>query len=236
MRCFTLLFSAMLVGIAAQPMMASEHESASTVPATVEGMPLLFVEDFEQGAERWEQTDSEAWKIIDENGNHVYALHQQSEYDPPVRSPHNIAMIKNFYVSDFVLDAEMKVTKEWYNHIDLCLFFGYQAPDQFYYVHIAPAPNTDPHANSIFLVNGEPRTSIAEERNDGTEWQEDTYHHVRIVRKTDEGLIEVYFDDMSEPIMVTHDDTFAKGQVGIGSFDDTGNFDNIRLWGRVAQK
>ena len=33
--------------------------------------------------------------------------------------------------------------------------------------------------------------------------------------------------------LFAEDKHFAWGQVGIGSFDDTGNFDDVRLWGRL---
>jgi hypothetical protein len=42
----------------------------------------------------------------------------------------------------------------------------------------------------------------------------------------------VYFDDMQKPAMTATDTTFVSGQVGVGSFDDTGNFDDLFLFGR----
>ena len=163
-----------------------------------------------------------------ENGNQVYSLHDKSQYKPPVRSPLNIARAEGVKVSDFVLQARMKQTGKEYGHRDMCLFFGYQDPSHFYYVHIAT--KADAHANSIFLVNGEPRVSIAQERTDGTDWKTG-YHDVRIVRDVSAGTIEVFFDDMDTPIMRTVDKTFGAGEVGFGSFDDTGNIDNVILWG-----
>ena len=52
----------------------------------------------------------------------------------------------------------------------------------------------------------------------------------------DSGEIAVYFDDMDRPVMTAIDKTFAWGQVGIGSFDDTGNFDDVRVYGVKAKK
>jgi hypothetical protein len=43
--------------------------------------------------------------------------------------------------------------------------------------------------------------------------------------------IEVYFDDFTKPIMTARDTTFPSGRSGIGSFDDTGDFDEVRLRG-----
>lgn len=217
----------------AMAVFGAESAKAGEVPAEVNGMPLVFSEDFESGSDRWIATDSKAWKVVEENGNRVFALHAQSDYEPPVRSPKNIARIKDLVVGDFVLEARMKQTGREYGHRDMCIFFGYQDPSHFYYVHLAT--KADAHANSIFLVNGEPRVSIAHERTDGTDWGAG-YHTIRIERDTKEGTIVVYYDDMTKPVMKTTDRTFLQGGIGFGSFDDTGNIDDVRIWGKAAEE
>ena len=37
---------------------------------------------------------------------------------------------------------------------------------------------------------------------------------------------------MSKPHMSLDDKTYGKGRIGIGSFDDMNDFDNIKLYGR----
>lgn len=196
-------------------------------------LPLVFSEDFESGPSRWRPTDPAAWKIETQNGNRVFSLFKASQYEPPVRSPLNIALAQDVCVSDFVLEAKLKSTTRDYNHRDLCLIFGWQDPSHFYYVHIAKA--ADPHANSIFIVNGEPRVSIAKERTEGTDWKNDYFHTVRITRDTRAGLIRVYFDDLTSPIMIAEDKTFPNGAIGLGAFDDTGQFDDVKVWGNKCQ-
>jgi hypothetical protein len=201
------------------------------IPKEQKGLPLVFTEDFEHGGDHWEFTDAAAWKVADENGNHALSLFAESKYEPKVRSPKNIAWIKDLNVSDFVLEARLKQTGREYGHRDLCLFFGHKDPTRFYYVHLAT--KADEHANSIFLVNDAPRVSIAQERTDGTQWGTD-YHHVRIERDTQSGTIVVFFDDMTKPVMKATDKTFTSGGIGLGSFDDVGNFDEVRVWGKKA--
>ncbi|MGY8719443.1 MAG: hypothetical protein ACKVI3_16865, partial [Verrucomicrobiia bacterium] len=48
------------------------------------------------------------------------------------------------------------------------------------------------------------------------------------------GTIEVYFNDMETPQMTAKDETFGTGRIGIGSFDDMNDFDDIRIYGRVG--
>ncbi|MBM4024771.1 MAG: DUF1080 domain-containing protein [Planctomycetes bacterium] len=192
-------------------------------------VPLVFFEDFESGAGRWVPTDPNAWKVVPRGNGHVYSQHRQSKYVPPVRSPVNLARIEDLSVSDFVVQARMEQTSREYGHRDMVILFGYQDPSHFYYVHIAT--KADAAANSIFIVNGAPRVSIARERTDGTDWSTG-FHDVRIVRDTASGAIEVFYDDMDKPIMRAVDKTFLRGGLGFGTFDDTGNLDDVMIWGR----
>ena len=193
-------------------------------------MPLVFEADFEDGSlDAWQATDPAAWRIEDGRGGKVLALYKQSSYTPEVRSPVNINLIEDVEVGSFVLELKMRSTTRDYGHRDMCLFFGHQDPSHFYYVHIAN--QSDAHANSIFIVNGEPRVSIAKTRTEGTKW-DDNWHTVRLVRDVEVGTIEVFFDDNAEPIMTAVDHTFQWGKIGVGSFDDTGQYDDICLKGR----
>lgn len=196
-------------------------------------LPLLINEDFEQGASRWQPTDERAWKVVQTAQGKVYNLFQQSQYKPPHRSPVNFALLKDVVVSDFVLEAHLQSTVKDYDHRSMVMVFGYQDPAHFYYVHFGK--KTDDHANQIFIVNGAPRTKISTKTTPGTAW-DDAWHRVKIVRGLAEGNIAIYFDDLEHPVMMATDKTFAWGQIGIGAFDDLGNFDDVTLRGVVTVK
>jgi len=192
--------------------------------------PLVYQDDFEQGAGKWEPTDPNNWRIEQTPMGKVYAqIAKQSKYQPPHRSPFNMALLKDVVVGDFVLEAKLKSTIPDYGHRDMCLFFGYQDPARFYYVHLGK--QTDDHANQIFIVNNAPRTKISTKTTPGTNWTDD-WHRVKIVRRVADGTIEVYFDDMTTPVMTAVDKTFTSGRIGIGSFDDTGMWDDVKLYGK----
>ena len=197
-------------------------------------LPLLLAEDFTGGAGRWEPTEADAWKIETVGGLPVYALGKpQKDYQPKVRSPLHYSLVKDLDVADFNLDVTLQSTVKDYGHRDLCLFLGWQDPEHFYYVHLAKA--ADPHAHSVFLVNGADRVSIATERTQGVEWG-DTAHRVRVRRDTESGAIDVFFDDLTKPIIKAVDKTFLHGRIGVGSFDDQGRFTTVRLRGKAATK
>lgn len=207
---------------------------AILLAATAAGaeLPLVFSEDFEAGADRWRPTDPQSWKITQTPQGKVYSLVKDSQYKPPYRSPVNIALLEDVVVSDFVLNLRVQSTVEDYNHRSMVVVFGYQDPAHFYYVHFGK--RTDDHANQIFIVNAAPRVKISTKTTTGTAW-DDAWHRVKIERHLSDGQIAVYFDDMNEPVMTAVDKTFAWGRIGIGAFDDLGNFDEIELRGTVVE-
>jgi hypothetical protein len=212
---------------------------ARTAPApagdkTDKPLSQLLRDDFKKGAGRWEPTDLAAWKVVQTDRGAIYSQFRQSKYKPPHRSPFNVSLLKDLLVSDFVLQADVQSTAKDVPHRDMCLFFGYQDPAHFYYVHMAK--RADDHANQIFIVNGADRKKISTKTTAGTPW-DDKWHHVKVVRTVADGRIAIYFDDMKTPIMTATDRTFTWGRVGLGSFDDTGNWAHFELRGaRVAKK
>ena len=173
-------------------------------------------------------TDPAAWRFAKTNDTTALELVKQSKYAPIVRSPVNIALITDKAFGDFVLEADLIQTGKEYGHRDMCLFFGFQSPTNFYYAHIATA--ADPNAHNIFIVNNAPRKNFAKETTKGVNWGLGVWHKVRLERNVSAGTIRVYFDDMTKPIMLAEDKTFTRGAIGFGSFDDTGMVDNIRIW------
>ena len=194
-----------------------------------EELPIVHSDDFSKGSDKWTPTDAKAWKITEIEGNEVFENLGGSQYEAPYRSPHNIALLNDHTVGDFVLTARVQSKQEPRGHRDMCLFFGYQDPANFYYVHLGQ--ETDSHANQIFLVNEAPRIAISEKASEGTPWESGKWHDVKIVRTVATGLIEIYFDEMETPTHVAHDKTFTWGQIGIGTFDDMGLWDDIELRG-----
>lgn len=202
-------------------------------------LPILLKEDFEHGMSHWQTTDPDpargVWKIIaaGEKGNHLLRVTGPSKYKPPFRSPFSIALLKDVKVSDFVLTARVQNTATKAGpHRDLCVIWGYQDSSHFYYVHFGA--RADPHACQIFIVNNGPRTMITDKQAKGTPWT-DGWHNVKVVRHVADGTMEAYFDDMKTPLMTAKDKTFTWGQIGIGTFDDNGNFDDVVVRGELVK-
>ncbi|HCQ33816.1 MAG TPA: hypothetical protein DIV54_09970 [Verrucomicrobiales bacterium] len=196
-------------------------------------LPILHQEDFSKDASAWETTDDSKWKLTTVDGNQVFELLGVSRYRPPFRSPHSIALLKDRIVGSFVLTARIQTTQTSRGHRDLCFFFNYQGPAHFYYLHLGEKP--DPNSSQIFIVNHAARKNLILTK-EGIPWKNGQFHDLKIVRDVDTGKIDVYFDDMEKPVKSAIDKTFTWGQVGIGSFDDKGYFDDIILHGVEIKK
>jgi hypothetical protein len=215
--------------------------SAAAAPPT---LPLLYADDFEHGIERWQTFDAKGvepcFKIVEVEGpggkktNALRAL-GTSKYEPPFRSPPNIALLKEINVGEFEITAKVQSTNvDAGPHRDMCIVWDYQGPSHFYYVHFGAISTPDGNACQIFIVNDAARRPITEKKATGTPWTKG-WHNVKVVRRVNDGAMEVYFDKMDEPFMAAHDNTFTWGRVGLGTFDDNGNWEDFKLYGALAK-
>jgi hypothetical protein len=106
------------------------------------------------------------------------------------------------------------------------LIVGYQSPSQFYYVHLSG--KTDAVHNGIFLVNNADRKRI-DEPTSRARLIDQSWHRVRLEREVASGAIRVFIDDDETPALSAVDRTLVSGRVGLGSFDETGEFRNIEV-------
>ena len=199
-----------------------------------EGLPLIFADDFERGAGHWRPTDPKAWKITEVEGRgKVYDQHRQSDYEPPHRSPTNLSLLKDVVVGDFVLLVKARSTDfDGGAHRDCCIFFGYQDDEHFYYAHQGLVRDTI--SNQLLKVDKGPRKPIGQ-TNAGSPWDDDGWHQIKLVRRVKEGTIELYFDDMQTPAKTAVDADFAWGQIGLGCFGETVQWDDVKLYGRKVK-
>lgn len=209
------------------PQLSPPATAQETATDDSTGGNAIFSEDFSNGIDRWELTDPKAWKLSESSGNKTFGLMQRiSDYQPKVRSPHNIALIKDLDLSDFVMTFKVRSTKDTGNHRDCCVFFCHQDPEHFYYAHLGARP--DPNSGQIMIVDGAPRIALTKNEN-LVPWDNE-WHTVKIVRESKSGKIEIYFDDMDAPHMTATNKVFKSGRVGIGSFDDMNEFDDVNIY------
>ncbi|WP_231934429.1 hypothetical protein [Botrimarina colliarenosi] len=195
----------------------------SAVTGAIAAESVVFEDDFSDGVERWEVLDPATWRLNDDGTFEITA--RESAYKPPHRSPLHVALVKDVTVGDMAIEFRVKSTLDTGSHRDCCVFFGWQDPAHFYYVHLGALP--DAASGQIQLVDGADRRPLTANKRP-VPWT-DGWHTVRLERHPATGRIAVYFDDLTTPLMETTDTTLGAGRVGIGSFDDCDAFDDVRV-------
>jgi len=202
----------------------------------VANLPFLFLDDFEGGeTQAWKPNVPLNWRVDMEEDSQAYYLVAPGEMGSIV-APSSWAILKGFDMESFAFTGQVKCMADPENpHRDMVVIFHFQDPTHFYYVHFS-ASSDDKH-NIIGLVDGKDRVKINKEPSGKTipRLLDKEFHDFRVSYDAISGKILVYMDDMTTPVMTAVDKTFTHGMVGIGSFDDTGCFDNIKLWGKKIQ-
>ena len=147
----------------------------------------------------------------------------------PIRRPAALAVLQSDPLVRATVQVEMRSTApEEVKNRDLEIIFGYESPRRFYYVHLAGI--TDPNHNGIFLVNNKDRRRIDDGRAP-PQLTDREWHRVRLERDGATGQIDVFVDGAEKPALHATDTTIDAGRVGLGSFDDTGEFRRFSVAG-----
>ncbi len=191
---------------------------------------LLMSSDFESGtAEGWRPKDPAAWRVVDEDGSKVYELAAPGEQGA-VRAPTAWSLWAGHEVTSFEFSGRLRCyTEPSTVHRDMCVFFHFQDPTHFCYVHLAGT--SDGVHNIIGLVDGADRVKINAEPAGASVFRltDREWHDFRVVCDAAAGEVRAYIDDMTEPILTAPVRGPGRGLVGVGSFDDTGAFDDLKL-------
>ena len=167
-----------------------------------------------------------SWKIGTHEGRECLILDKVGEQRPPVRRPSEYALLKDggpigeFTVVSATLEPEATINR------DICLIFGYKDDTHYYYVHVSSNSDNKFH-NIIMRVDGDSRTRINKET-DPEPRLANGWRTIKVRHQTN-GTIQVFVDNMSEPLMTAVDTTYPVGRIGFGSFDDRAAFETLSV-------
>ena len=161
---------------------------------------------------------SGSWKAVGQ----TLVLETAGKPGGKFRRPAALAILKSPPLTDLTFRAELRSTAPVDLAVrDVQLIVGYQSPSQFYYVHLGA--KTDAVHNGIFLVNNGDRRRI-DQPDSRPRLVDQAWHRVRLERNTATGAIVVFVDGDKTQALSAADRTLTSGRVGVGSFDETGEF------------
>lgn len=175
----------------------------------------------------WHLPIASHWQRVEEDGNGFLRLVTAGPVGDP-RRPVQFALWKPGCVGDFELDVRARRAGK-----SLLVAFGFQDRLHYYYAHISSDPGNHRVHNGIFKVNGSERYRIggagATPALPSTDW-----HRIKVVRNVEPGSIEMFVDGEAAPRFSVIDRDYVYGWVGVGSFNETGDFDDFHLSGAAS--
>ena len=160
-------------------------------------LPFLASYDFEDGnAQGWQPKIPENWQVVEKDGSLVYELISPGEQGD-IRAPTSWSILPEYDITSFVFIGRLKSMAEASNpHRDMCLFFHFQDPTHFYYVHFSAS--SDGLHNIIGLVNGTDRVKINSEPSGESVFRltDRDWHSFKLTYEATTGEIKAFLDYM----------------------------------------
>ena len=182
----------------------------------------LFNDNFEDGvADGWTPLTPSRWSVTLENGSMRYFLNTTNYNSPDGSRPGEYSLIDNSDYGDFTFECLAKSADAAIGSTfpDLGIVFGYQDDKNFYFAMFngqATETSIDRYVNGV-------RTRLVMYNN--PTFSDGNYHSLRVEREGT--IIKTYFDGTL--ILTADDGTFRSGKIGVGSFNDSGYFDDITI-------
>jgi hypothetical protein len=180
----------------------------------------------------WTVPNPADWKVEQEGDTPVLRLLVGREPLPGPRRPFQFALANTPDLADVTLEADVRPTKR-----SLILVFAYRDPAHFDYAHLSSDTATkQPVHNGIFHVFGGERVRISAVNGPAAFDEINKWYHARLEFHPASGLIQVQVDGKPIPALRAYDLSLGNGKVGIGSFNETADFKNVKLLGGLPVK
>jgi hypothetical protein len=178
----------------------------------------------------WSVPAASDWKIEKEGGVSVLRLVTPKGPPPGPRRPIQFALAETPEFRSVTVDLHARPLGH-----SLIIVFAYHDAAHFNYAHLSTDPASKEHVhNGIFHVYGGARVRISAEAGRAAFRATNRWYHVRLTHDGGSGAVQVTVNGRSIPALHAIDLSLRSGKVGIGSFDETGDFKNVRIHGVAA--
>ena len=176
---------------------------------------------------QWTVFDPADWKIETENGVPILRLQTGREPLPGPRRPFQFALADTPDYGQVTVEADIRPLKR-----SCIIVFAYRDHAHFDYAHLSTdTAAKQPVHNGIFHVYGGERVRISSEAGPAAFAVTNRWYHVRLIHDGKTGAVDVNVDGNPIPALYAVDLSLNGGKVGIGSFDETGDFKNVKIIG-----
>jgi hypothetical protein len=179
----------------------------------------------------WSVPEISDWKVIEENGTQVLQLVQHRGPLPGPRRPIQFALAVSPEFERVSVQADVQPLGK-----SLIIVFAYRDPAHFNYAHLSVDTGIrEPVHNGVFHVFGGERVRISNQAGPAAFSEVNRWYHVVLNHDGKSGVVRVTVDGHPIPALYAVDLSLTAGKIGVGSFDETGDFKNVKLEGVPAQ-
>src|SRR5205807_2371352 len=142
---------------------------------------------------------------------------------PGPRRPYQVALADMPAFQRVTVQADLRPTKR-----SLMIVFAYHDAAHFDYAHLSTdAAAKQPVHNGVFHVYGGERVRISSEQGPAAFSAVGRWFHVELKYDGSTGEVNVRVDGIAVPSLHAVDVSLGAGKVGLGSFNETGDFRNV---------
>jgi hypothetical protein len=179
----------------------------------------------------WTVPNPSDWSVDQENGMPVLHLVTPRGPVPGPRRPIQFALADTHDFFRVAMDADVKPLKK-----SLILVFAYRDAAHFDYAHLSTDTGLkQPVHNGIFHVYGGERVRISSPQGPPAFPATNHWYHVQLVYEGGSGRVDVSVDGRRVPALQAVDRSLSAGKIGLGSFDETADFRNVKFTGTFAR-
>ncbi|WP_289053223.1 family 16 glycoside hydrolase [Carboxylicivirga marina] len=180
----------------------------------------------EKSTNDFDFSDVSKW-LISKNGKPGKSLKclGSGSYKGAHDGPSVVAVLKDFELSDFVVEMDVVQNGKDFSLLDFCIFFGIKDTENYCYAQVAS--KADKKSHNIFMVKGDKPKRAGDINAKGVIWQMKEWQHIRLERTSSDNSVKVYFND--KLVLQCKDEAFDAGHIGFGSSNSAIKIDNLKV-------
>ena len=165
------------------------------------------------------------WEIKNESGGELLHMAHSRGPLPGPRRPIQFALLDMPPARDVTVELDIRPLQK-----SCIIVFAYQDPNHFDYAHLSiDTAAKQPRHNGVFHVYQGERVRISSPEGPAAFPETGQWYHVVLKFSGEIGEVKVSVDGKEIPALHAFDVSLKQGRIGLGSFDETGDFRNVKV-------
>jgi hypothetical protein len=192
--------------------------------------PLIGGDTIAAFDHQWMVPVGSDWKVTGEGGDQILELLTPRGPLPGPRRPIQFAVAQTPDFGNVNVELDMRPRSR-----SLVIVFSYRDAAHFDYAHLSIDTGLkQPVHNGIFHVFGGERVRISSQAGPPAFPETNHWYHVVLKHEEKSSSVQVAVDGRDIPALRGVDLSLTSGKIGLGSFDEVGDFKNVKITGEAS--